>query len=137
MRNGCLARKGLHKWHWCQFRESGCQRTLVVPNTELVISNTHKEEKLLLLSVYLFLPAVEKRSGICCAGLSCVDYVVEGSGVIDHSTAHVFGKSYHRRAGGSVPNTSKTIASFQGVRCRSFKYGWFRYRRGLLTVGTC
>ena len=39
--------------------------------------------------------------------------------MIDRSTAHVFGKSYHRRAGGSVPNTSKTIASFQGVRCEA------------------
>ena len=58
---------------------------LVVPNTELVISNTHKEEKLLLFHLP-FLPAVEKRVNLL-RGLSCVDYVVEGSGVIDHSTA--------------------------------------------------
>ena len=85
----------------------------------LNIINNDKIEKMLLLSVYPFSPAVEKRNGICCAGLTCVDYIIEGTDVIDHSTAHVFAKSFHRRAGGSVPNTSKVIASFENVRCEA------------------
>ena len=101
------------------YQNNNARELLIVPDTTLDIVNNNSNEKLLLLSVYPFSPAVEKRSGICCAGLTCVDYIIEGTDVIDHSTAHVFAKSFHRCCGGSVPNTSKIVASFDNVRCEA------------------
>jgi len=90
---------------------------LVAPYSTLVIEqNADTDENLLLLSVYPFAPAVTERAGIACGGLACVDYVINGTGVLHKSTDHVLADSFERRPGGSVPNTAKIIATFDGCR---------------------
>ena len=61
MRDGCLARKGSINGISVNSQNQDARELLVVPNTELVISNTHKEEKLLLLSVYPFCPPLRSE----------------------------------------------------------------------------
>ena len=91
---------------------------LVTPGTELVLENDSSHEArtdsdnrkpLLLLSVYPIAPAVEQRSGIACAGLSCVDYIIWGVPEMKSSTDHLTARSYEKRVGGSVPNTSRSL----------------------------
>ena len=89
-----------------QFR----REILVTPRTKLVVENEKDAaEPLLLLSVYPIAPAVEKRRGIACAGLACVDYVIWGAGELKSSTDHVTARGYERRVGGSVPNTARAV----------------------------
>jgi sugar/nucleoside kinase (ribokinase family) len=92
---------------------------LVCPEATVSIENSSSTDRLLLLSVYPFAPAVDNRSGIACAGLSCVDYVINGTGVLNRSTDHVVAKSFSRQVGGSVPNTSRIVASFENCRCEA------------------
>ena len=92
---------------------------LVCPQATVSIRNTSSNDRLLLLSVYPFAPAVKNRNGIACAGLSCVDYIINGSEEIKHSSDHVVAKSFERLMGGSVPNTSKTVAKYKNCRCEA------------------
>ena len=85
---------------------------IICPNTQVDIVASD-EEDLLLLSVYPFKPAVEKRKGIVCAGLTCVDYVIKKCGELKTSTDHVTAESYERRCGGSVYNTAKAIVQLK------------------------
>ena len=91
----------------------------VPPQTELTFfcpANANNQ-KMLLLSVYPFAPAVHVRTGIAVAGLSCVDYVIQQCGELTTSTDHVRAKHYEKRCGGSVYNTAKALRHFS-VDCR-------------------
>jgi sugar/nucleoside kinase (ribokinase family) len=92
---------------------------LIVPNTTVVITaNANANIPLLLLSVYPFQPAVLKRNGIACCGLSCVDYVIQQCDELKTPTDHVFAEGYQKRCGGSVYNTSRSLQFVAASTCR-------------------